>query len=179
MEKLNNPTANLKLTVKAICMYEKLSGNSFLDFDLNPSDSLMLAYCILVSHPENKITSTYQEILPVLSNDKVLEPIAMAIRKELEFSNQFVVKKEAAVSGEQKNEEKHKCISDIVPVLVSDCGLSIEYVMNEMNYNDIESFLEYRESKHQNELEEKRLFTWMMTSPHLDPKKSKGLTAEK
>ena len=60
---------------------------------------------------------------------------------------------------------------DIVPVLVKDCGLDIRYVMDEMRYTDIPLFLRYREQRMRAETEDKRLWVYLITAPHLNPKK--------
>lgn len=172
---------NLKLTIRAITMYEKLSGKSFIDFELEQESVLQLAYCIIVSHPENKVHCTYRELHPVLCNEKILEPIAIGIKREIEYLKQFEKEDEPVtpLQTEKAGKKQSGFIKDLVPVLVSDCGLSIEYVMDDMSYMDIESFLNYRDDKHKNQLEEQRLFTYMNTIVHMDPKKCKTMTADK
>ena len=176
---------NLKLTIKAICLFEQLTNIPFGQCMNNPEYILPLIYCVLVSHPENGFTMTYQSALVVLSNPKIVEPIAEGIKTEIEFLNQFCKRRDAEFSDNttdnssstdtepSSNEDRSVFLSDIIPILTSDCGLDINYIMNEMNYTDIDSFIHYRELKHQSELEEKRLFTYLTMAPHVDHKKVK------
>ena len=73
-------------------------------------------------------------------------------------------------TGEVKAENE-PWTRDIVPVLVKDCGLDIRYVMDDMRYSDIPVFLRYREQRMRAETEDKRLWTYLITAPHLNPKK--------
>ena len=52
-----------------------------------------------------------------------------------------------------------------------DCNLDINYVLNEMHYSEIDSYIKYRDDKNKNRLEEKRLFTYLTIMPHINAKK--------
>ena len=73
-------------------------------------------------------------------------------------------------TGEAKTENE-PWTRDIVPVLVKDCGLDIRYVLDDMRYSDIPIFLRYREQRMRAETEDKRLWVYLITAPHLNPKK--------
>lgn len=73
-------------------------------------------------------------------------------------------------TGEAKAENE-PWTRDIVPILVKDCGLDIHYVLDNMRYTDISIFLRYREQRMRAETEDKRLWTYLITAPHLNPKK--------
>lgn len=185
MEKQNY---NLKLTIRAICMYEKLSNDSFLVFNFTPDNIIKLAYCILVSHPENKIHNTFEEMLPLLSNDSILEPIAVAIKKEIDFSKQFesevkeedINKLKENVSGKDSKKNKPILVRDIVPMLTTECNLDIRYIMDEMDFQDIFPFIDYKEKAQQARMEEERFFTfWGGILSQMDPKKLRNLTPSK
>jgi len=174
---------NLKLSIKAICLFEDLTGVPFSRC-FNENDNILpLIYCVLYSHPENKINVTYKELLPFLSNEKILEPIAIGIKKEIDMLNQFEAHRDTSTddaidlsdtsTNEVQNENNDVFMKDIVPILTMDCGLDINYVMNEMKYTDVDSFIKYREKKHENELEEQRLWTFYSILPHVDTKKLK------
>lgn len=176
---------NLKLSIKAICLFEQLTNVPFSEYMNSPENILPLMYCVLVAHPENKINATYEQAITLLSNPKVAEPIATGIKNELDIQNQFIkhrdeqiqleqpVDSSVAISNPSSNEPKPVFMVDIIPILVGDCGLDINYIMNEMNYTDVDAFIHYREQKHEAELEEKRLFTYLTMAPHVDHKKIK------
>lgn len=181
---------NLKITIKCILMYENLTGKPFNKFfDEVEENIIPFIYCVLYSHKENKIQNTYEEILPLLSNEKILEPIAIGIKKEFDILKQFGAHRDTSTNDtveildssikSDQNTSHDIFVKDYIPVLTSDCGLDINYIMNEMNYTDIDTFIKYREQKHQAYLEEQRLFTYMNTMVHVDPKKAKNLTVEK
>lgn len=175
---------NLKLSIKAICYFEQLTNTPFSKYMQKPDNILPLIYSVLVAHPENNFNLPYEQAIVFLSNDKILDPVATGIKQELDFINQFsrhrdsmldtAVPDSSSTNVEpSSNDDSAVFMCDIIPVLVGDCGLDINYVMNEMNYTDIDSFIHYREQKHQSELEEKRLFTYLIMAPHVDSKKIK------
>ena len=73
--------------------------------------------------------------------------------------------------GSNAKTESEPWTRDIVPVLVKDCGSDIQYVMDNMKYTDIPVFLRYREQRMRAETEDKRLWVYLITAPHLNPKK--------
>ena len=74
-------------------------------------------------------------------------------------------------AGGDAKAENEPWTRDIVPILVKDCGLDIRYVLDDMRYTDIPLFLRYREQRMRAETEDKRLWVYLITAPHLNPKK--------
>ena len=60
-------------------------------------------------------------------------------------------------AGGDAKAENEPWTRDIVPILVKDCGLDIQYVLDDMKYTDISVFLRYREQRMRAETEDKRL----------------------
>ena len=73
--------------------------------------------------------------------------------------------------GNNGRDESEPWTRDIVPVLVKDCGLDVHYVLDDMRYTDIPVFLRYREQRMRAETEDKRLWVYLITAPHFNPKK--------
>lgn len=172
MKKLN---FNLKLNIKSIINYERLTGKPFSEFSGSEEDVLPLLYCMLVSN--NDFKRTYEETIEFLFTDeKFVEEINSRLQQiflfESQFFNQEVNKELPSQNNTQNKEESNKVfIHQLVPILVMDCNLAINYVLNEMHYSEIDSYIKYRDDKNKNRLEEKRLFTYLTIMPHINAKK--------
>lgn len=174
MKKLN---FNLKLNIKSIIYYERLTGKPFSEFKGNEEDVVPLLYCMLVAN--NDFKRTYSETIQYLFTDeKFVEQINSRLQKIFLFESQFFnnqdINKEipSQINTQNKDEEQSKVfIHQLVPILVMDCNLNIDYVLNEMHYSEIDSYIKYRDDKNKNRLEEKRLFTYLTIMPHINAKK--------
>ncbi|WP_073346059.1 hypothetical protein [Bacteroides congonensis] len=173
MKKLN---FNLKLNIKSIIYYERLTGKPFSTFTGSEEDVIPLLYCMLVAN--NDFKRTYEETIQYLFTDeKFVEEINSRLQKIFLFESQFFNKEEVdeklpSQNNTQNKEESNKVyIYQLVPILVMDCNLDIDYVLNEMHYSEIDSYIKYRDDKNKNRLEEKRLFTYLTIMPHINAKK--------
>ncbi len=173
MKKLN---FNLKLNIKSIIFYERLTGKPFSTFNGSEEDVIPLLYCMLVAN--NDFKRTYEETIKYLFTDeKFVEEINSRLQKIFLFESQFFNKEEVdeklpSQNSIQNKEESNKVfIHQLVPILVMDCNLDINYVLNEMHYSEIDSYIKYRDDKNKNRLEEKRLFTYLTIMPHINAKK--------
>lgn len=54
--------------------------------------------------------------------------------------------KEETADINTDKEDKPIFISQLIPILVSDCNLDINYIMNEMSYTEIDSYINYRDT---------------------------------
>lgn len=173
MKKLN---FNLKLNIKSIIYYERLTRKPFSEFKGNEEDVVPLLYCMLVAN--NDFKRTYEETIKYLFTDeKFVEEINSRLQKIFIFESQFFNKEEEnkeipTENNPQNKEDTNKVfIYQLVPILVMDCNLNIDYVLNEMHYSEIDSYIKYRDDKNKNRLEEKRLFTYLTIMPHINAKK--------
>lgn len=173
MRKLN---FNLKLNIKSIINYERLTGKPFSEFNGSEEDVVPLLYCMLVAN--NDFKRTYQETVKFLFTDeKFVDEINSRLQQIFLFESQFFnnqdINKEIPTENNTQNkEESNKVfIHQLVPILVMDCNLDINYVLNEMHYSEIDSYIKYRDDKNKNRLEEKRLFTYLTIMPHINAKK--------
>lgn len=169
----------LKLNIKSIVLYERLTQNSFASFTPTIENVLPLLYCMLVAN--NEFTSSYEETVEYLfSDEKFLSDLTKKLESLLKFQGQFsnttFYKEEIAEYKEDKKknkEEKPVFISQLIPILISDCGLDINYVMYEMNYSEIDLYIHYKDEKQKAEMEDKRFWTYLSMLPHIDSKKCK------
>ena len=173
MKKLN---FNLKLNIKSIIFYERLTGRPFSTFTDSEEDVIPLLYCMLVAN--NDFKRTYEETIQYLFTDeKFVEQINSRLQKIFLFESQFFNKEEenkeipTEINTQTKEASNKVYIYQLVPILVMDCNLNIDYVLNEMHYSEIDSYIKYRDDKNKNRLEEKRLFTYLTIMPHINAKK--------
>lgn len=174
-----------RLTVRAVVMFENMTGVRINDAgrSADPELAAKLLYCCLAA---GGLDMPYEKALPLLAGpagERWTEQLA----DENEMDRQFAppaddnggddIDGSDARSDARDNKtgdakaENEPWTRDIVPVLVKDCGLDIRYVMDNMKYTDIPVFLRYREQRMRAETEDKRLWTYLITAPHLNPRK--------
>ena len=166
---------NLKLNIKSITLYEQLTRQSFQQFTGDINQIIPLLYCVIVAN--NDYRETFAETLKYLfADEKVLKTLSKEIEKQLKFDEQF--KALSTPNNEEPTEPTNEetqplYVSQMLPLLL-DCGLSIDYIMNDMRYTDIDTFIRHFNEKEKARLTEKRLFTYLTILPHIDSKKCKS-----
>ena len=175
-----------RLTVRAVVMFENMTGVRINDAgrSADPELAAKLLYCCLAA---GGLDIPYEKALPLLAGpagERWTEQLAA----ENEMDRQFAPPVDDNGDGENAGgdgdgsdarenaggdakAENEPWTRDIVPILVKDCGLDIQYVLDDMRYSDIPIFLRYREQRMRAETEDKRLWTYLITAPHLNPKK--------
>lgn len=171
-----------RLTVRAVVMFENMTGVRINDAgrSADPELAAKLLYCCLAA---GGLDMPYEKAMPLLAGpagERWTEQLA----DENEMDRQFAPPADdnggdetdgsdarSDAGGSNAKTESEPWTRDIVPVLVKDCGLDIRYVMDNMKYTDIPVFLRYREQRMRAETEDKRLWTYLITAPHLNPKK--------
>ena len=168
-----------RLTVRAVVMFENMTGVRINDAgrSADPELAAKLLYCCLAA---GGLDMPYEKALPLLAGpagERWTEQLA----DENEMDRQFAPPADgdggdaSDAGGDNKTgeakAENEPWTRDIVPILVKDCGLDIQYVLDDMRYTDIPLFLRYREQRMRAETEDKRLWTYLITAPHLNPKK--------
>ena len=175
-----------RLTVRAVVMFENMTGVRINDAgrSVDPELAAKLLYCCLAA---GGLDMPYEKALPLLAGpagERWTEQLA----DENEMDRQFAPPADDNGDGDNaggdgdgsdarsdaRNDakaENEPWTRDIVPILVKDCGLDIRYVLDDMKYTDIPLFLRYREQRMRAETEDKRLWVYLITAPHLNPKK--------
>ena len=173
-----------RLTVRAVVMFENMTGVRINDAgrSADPELAAKLLYCCLAAAG---LDMPYEKALPLLAGpagERWTEQLA----DENEMDRQFAppaddnggdetdgsdARSDARSDAGDAKAENEPWTRDIVPILVKDCGLDIRYVMDKMRYTDIPVFLRYREQRMRAETEDKRLWTYLVAAPHLNPKK--------
>ena len=171
-----------RLTVRAVVMFENMTGVRINDAgrSADPELAAKLLYCCLAAAG---LDMPYEKALPLLAGpagERWTEQLAEANEMDRQFAppaddnggdETDGSDARSDAGGSNAKTESEPWTRDIVPVLVKDCGLDIRYVMDEMRYTDIPVFLRYREQRMRAETEDKRLWVYLITAPHLNPKK--------
>ena len=171
---------NLFPSMRAIQLYENMTNTSFLDLENNQDKILHLLYCVLVAHPENDFHITFETACNTFF-EKNVNTLVAEFTSEMAFIEQFTLKEDetkddkSTVSDEKSSpkDPKKMFLSSLIPILVTDCHLDIEYVLDKMSYNDIEMYVSYSVSKKQEAMEEQRFWTFLNILPHINSKKIK------
>ena len=168
-----------RLTVRAVVMFENMTGVRINDAgrSADPELAAKLLYCCLAA---GGLDMPYEKALPLLAGpagERWTEQLADENEMDRQFAPPADDNGGDETDGNNKGDgnngrdESEPWTRDIVPVLVKDCGLDIRYVLDDMRYSDIPVFLRYREQRMRAETEDKRLWVYLITAPHFNPKK--------
>ncbi len=161
----------VRLTVKSVVMYELMTGKSY--YGMDQGDLLHLLYCAYVCSEGTQIT--YDAFQTMIQNERFAMRLGSDMRRLESFSLQFNRQEEVKEDGGKKKDgdEKLPTVGDIVNVLTFRYGLSIEYLMD-MDLWQLTWLLKGASQEYENEMEDKRFWTYMQMSPHIDLKKVKS-----
>lgn len=172
----------MRLTVKACVYYEQLTGNSFLAFGgplTTEDDALALLYsCFITS---NSVTLTFQTFKVLYGDEKFANWANNAFAEAMAMHQQFNIDRdddepveETEDGGNEEVDVRKATITNLATYLVTNSGLSAEYVMNEMQLFEIKAYMKAIDAKEKSRLLEKRLWTYLTIAPHIDCKKIKS-----
>lgn len=161
---------DMVLSIKSICMYERLSGKSFFDF--NEEDMGMLLYCTF--YITNNVEIKYETFLNMLEVDEITLWMADKYKDIFDVIQQFR-SKEPPKAGETPEEEvKDLTMTDMATSLIVDYHLDAHYVMYEMRIWEIEPMYKACDTMVKKRYDEERLWAYIGVLPHIDGKKVKG-----
>ncbi|MCI1681447.1 MAG: hypothetical protein LKI39_02700 [Bacteroides sp.] len=164
-EKRSDKKVTVRLTVKAIIKWEKLTKKPFSQIDeSSEEDMTKLLYCM------SSMNETLEVFTAALGSKAISKEIVSSFRKEMSLINQF--------QSEQKEKEKsERYFSEIAGMIIAS-GVDPNYVLNEMEVYNMDLIIKGIDEKKRQDMSERRLWTYMSILPHVDVKKS-GLTAVK
>lgn len=173
---------NLKLNLRSLLIYERLSHKPFSSFerDLNESEmyGLYLLYGMIVANNDLKIT--FEEAVKTLF---VKADIMLQLKEELDrlvrFSTQFNYirerEEEDIDATEKPKEDTEVWLEETIPYLIAECGLTPQFVLDEMQYADIQMYVRSARNRYHEKMEEQRLFAYyqiiyqLQTNKHYSP----------
>lgn len=160
----------MKLNIKSICYFEKISGKSFFRF--GEDDVLLLMYAtFLVNNPETNIT--YNVFIGIMENEQISKWMVNKYQDILNITYQFNQTQEE--NKEDKfTMENTSTMTDFATSLIIDYGMGAEYVMYEMDIWEISEYYEAINTHIRREMELERFWTYIKILPHIDSKKCKS-----
>lgn len=155
----------VRITIKAISVYEKLADKAYSELDItDENDILLFLYSIIIANNNTRILfNDFKAVM--LANKKLFTKLFAAFTDEMRFIEQFN-KTEDNKTTEANTDSKAKPITSIIPLLVQDCRLDINYVLNEMQLYEISEHLQYYQNNYRSEKELSRLWTFLQMLPH-------------
>lgn len=162
---------SIKLNIKAIVYFEKLSSKPFLKIDYSDLKELsQLVYCCLYANNED-FDYSYEAFESVItSNKRIAEKLIKQFFKVVELEKQFFKKEEPKEQGINTTENSDLYIYKIIPILVTNCGLDINWVQNDMQLDDIGLYVDHYNITRQQQLQLDRLWCYYTILPHIGKK---------
>ena len=153
----------MKLTVKAIIRWEQLNNKPFSLLDYGSEDDVISLFYACQLDNSQKLLSEFKS---ELSEDKIKELIS-DFEKNTSFSAQF---QEPIKKGKKNSEPTDPTfIKDTVALLVMS-GLDVNYVLQDMEFCDLQMYLKAYDQKSRDRLTIERLWTFIQVSPYLNKK---------
>lgn len=156
----------IKVNIKAISVYEKLANKAYSELDItDENDILLFLYSIIIANNNTRILfNDFKAVM--LANKKLFTKVFAAFTDEMRFIEQFN-KTEDNTDQIKNNTDQHTVsITSIIPLLVQDCRLNINYVLNEMQLHEITEHLQHYQNNYRSEKELSRLWTFLQMLPH-------------
>lgn len=162
----------IKLTVKAVVMYETLSNKKFSTVALSLEDTVLLMYCSFVCSTGLEIDM--QAFSVMLENKDLSNRLTRGLKRMERFLSQFSKEGEEGEKKTDGEEKEEFSITDMVNRLIFGYGVSADYVMNQMELWELNNFFDGAEKQYKEAIEEKRLWTFLQVAPQIDLKKCKN-----
>lgn len=156
----------IKLTVRAMCLFEQMKNKSF--FECDEEDALFVMYVAFIAN--NDLCMTYKVFLNMLEDKKVLGWIQRELEKYNKYNDQF----NQAVSEIKESSDEVVFISQLAAQLIVSYGLPPDYVMNQMELWEFKEYFKAAEHRKKEQLTEQRLWTYLTILPQVDGKKMKS-----
>lgn len=155
----------IRITIKAISVYEKLADKAYSELDItDENDILLFLYSIIIANNNTRIL--FNDFKAVMkTNKKLFTKLFAAFTDEMRFIEQFN-KTEDNKTTEANTDSKATPITSIIPLLVQDCRLNINYVLDEMQLHEISEHLQHYQNNYRSEKELSRLWTYLQMLPH-------------
>ena len=167
-KKMDLSMYQMKMTVKSICMFERLAKKSFFKFV--DEDIPLLMYAIF--YTSNSLDIKFETFVGILENPQIARWAATKFTDLLEVNRQFNGEEEKVEAKE--GEENTMTMTDIATSLIIDYHMDAHYVMYEMSVWEIEPLFKACDAMVKKHYEEQRLWSYIEVMPHIDGKKVKG-----
>lgn len=160
----------MKLNLKSICYFEKISGKSFFDFD--EEDVIYMLYAtFIVNNPDTNMP--FNIFTGILENEQISKWIVSKYQDVITLIYQFNQSQDEN-KQEKFTMENSATMTDFATSLVIDYGMDVKYVMYDMDLWEIQEYYEAVNTHIKKEMEMERFWTYIKVAPHIDIKKIKS-----
>lgn len=160
----------MKLNIKSICYFEKITSKSFFKF--SEEDALYLMYStFLTNNPDTNISFTV--FVGILNNEQISKWITTKFQDILNVIYQFN-KAQEGTKEDKFSMEQTSTMTDFATSLIIDYGMNADYVMYKMDIWELEEYFEAVNTHIKREMETERFWTYIKILPHIDSKKCKS-----
>ena len=167
--KLDLKNYKLKLNIKSLCYYEKITGKSFFSFD--GSNVIELLYSLfVVNNPEVNMTI---KAFTFMLEDVRVSRWFMSQYQSLTDTIQQLNQPSDESSNDEIDNTNPPMITDYATSLIVEYGVDPEYVMYKMDIWEITTYFQTVSSMVKRDMEEQRFWTYLNIMPHIDTKKCK------
>lgn len=147
----------MRLTIKSIIRWEQLSSKPFTDIDItSEKDIEMLIYCT------SDMSVPYETYKGIFESPKIVKKKISDLVSYMSVYAQFVPK------SDDKGENQY--IRDIASSLIAS-GIDAHFVFDELELQDLPIITKAIEERKKEDMESKRLFTYLTILPHIDASK--------
>lgn len=168
----NNEEAEIRLTIRAVVMFEELSGKKFTSALKNQEDLLTFMYCAFVC--STGVEVSMETFASMLENERFSQKISRDLKRLQQFTEQFN-KSEQKEDNEQKGkEETEVSITEMADKMIFYYGIDAGYVLEKMQLWELNHFMRGAEEQYKEKMEEQRLWTFLQVAPQIDLKKCKS-----
>lgn len=171
-KRLKMDDVNFKFNIKSICYFETLTDKSF--FEITDEDIFDMLYSIyMVNNPDKMLKR--ETFMNIIQRRDILTWMINEYSKFSEIISQFKIPEQDNKSDNIISDDTKKIrISDYVSTLIIEHGVDPHYIYYEMDIWEIPILFEAIDTKIKKELTDKRFWTYMSISPHIDTKKCKA-----
>lgn len=163
--------SEIRLSVRAIVMFEALSGKKFSDAISDDEQLLTLMYCAFVCSTGMEIEKDI--FLSMLGNEEFAAKMNKDMKRLQRFSEQFG--KDNGDGGEEGSSGKTEVsITEMADRLVFAFGVDPQYVYEKLQLWELSHFLESAEKQFKERMEEQRMWSFLQVAPQIDLKKCKS-----
>lgn len=160
----------MRLNIKSICYFEKISGKSFFGF--GEEDIMYLLYAtFFINNPDTNIT--FSVFTNILGNEQISKWMVNKYQDVLATIYQFNQSQEGNKEEKFSMDNSHT-MTDFATSLIIDYGMDAKYVMYDMDIWEIQEYYEAINTHIRKEMELERFWTYIKVLPHIDSKKCKS-----
>lgn len=153
----------LRLSLRAVCLYEQITARSFSTLDLSDgADVEALSYAMWYYATDEAQPLDRWRVS--LESPSLATHLARELERVLSLLEQLSVKSASESSGGD-GDTKPTPMTPIITRLAFSLGA--EFVLDQMELWELPHYLDSEEQRRRQELEQQRLFTWLSMLPHL------------